>query len=169
MARHHTGTGAFDIGVLELLRHPGTRRRVDAELDLAGVGLSSAQVTARPVSVDAVLEAQGNKIVVTGHVEFEWMGSCRRCLEPITGVERAGIQEIFEPSPVEGETWLLDGDHIDLWPLIREVVTLSLPLAPLCSPDCRGPDPDHYPTGPAGGAESRRDPRWAPLDQLKFD
>lgn len=171
----------LDIGVLDLLRHPGTRRDVHAVLDLAGAGISTATVTSDPVEVDAVVEAQGNQVIVTGQVAFQWAGECRRCLELTTARELAPIREVFEPEPVEGETWPLDGDRVRLGPVVREAVTLALPLAPLCRADCAGPDPEHYPAvpAPAGTAGSAddvpgdggpaRDPRWAALDQLHFD
>jgi uncharacterized protein len=133
------------------------------------------------------VEAQGRQVMVHGHFTFEWEGACRRCLEPTRQVETAEVQEVFEPSPVEGETWLLDGDHIDLAPVVRQAASLALPLAPLCRPDCPGPDPEHYPAtgaGPGAGdtagagregnqsgdpAGPARDPRWAALDELRFD
>lgn len=174
------GDHQLDIAVLDLLRHPGTRRDVHAVLDLSGVGISTAAVTSHPVEVDAVVEAQGNQVMVSGHVGFEWEGECRRCLELTSAHERAPLREVFEPEPVEGETWPLDGDRIQLEPVVREAVTLALPLAPLCRPDCAGPDPEHYPavprsTGPErsgdepGEQAPTRDPRWAALDQLDFD
>jgi len=168
----------LDIGVLDLLRRPGARRHVELEVALSGLGLTSAAVTDTPVQVRIDLEAQGNQIVVMGEVVFEWEGACRRCLEPTGRAEQAELREIFEADPVEGETWPLDVDRIDLEPLVREAVVLGLPLAPLCRPDCPGPDPDHYPASveessnaadDGDEAEARSDPRWAALDQLRFD
>ncbi len=170
----------LEIVVLDLLRRPGARRQFTASVDLTGGGLTSAQIADAPVVVDLSLEAQSNQVVVTGDVAFSWQGECRRCLEPTTQAERVGIREVFEPVPVDGETWPLATDRIDLEPVVREAVLLALPLAPLCGPDCIGPDPDHYPATSAaddrparGGGEPplapTRDPRWAALDDLHFD
>ena len=52
---------------------------------------------------------------------------------------------MFEPDPVEGETYPLGRDEIDLEPALREALALALPLAPLCDEDCSGPDPDAHP------------------------
>ena len=32
----------------------------------------------------------------------------------------------------------LEGVHLDLEPVVRDAVVLSLPLTPLCAPDCAG-------------------------------
>lgn len=170
----------MEIVVLDLLRRPGARRQLAASVALTGTGLTSAQIADAPVVVDLCLEAQGNQVVVTGDVAFSWQGECRRCLAPTTQAERVGIREVFEPVPVDGETWLLATDRIDLEPVVREAVLLALPLAPLCEADCIGPDPEHYPaipasdSGPDEGADepppaTPRDPRWAALDDLHFD
>jgi uncharacterized metal-binding protein YceD (DUF177 family) len=50
-------------------------------------------------------------------------------------------------------------------------VLLHLPLAPLCSPDCAGPAPSELSVLDAteDAALDTRDPRWAVLDELRFD
>lgn len=74
----------------------------------------------------------------------------------------------------------MEGDSIDLGPVVHDATVLALPLAPLCRPDCAGPDPEQFPVrtpGPDDGvadgedeaAERPIDPRWAALEQLRFD
>ena len=83
------------------------------------------------------------------------------------------MQEIFERVPVEGETYALGENEVDLEPMVRESVLLNLPVAPLCSESCSGPDPERFPTTVASDdaepAEAKPDPRWAALDELSFD
>lgn len=144
-------------------------------VSLPGLTLPSAAVTVEgPVTVDVELEAQGAEVLLTGEVRFEWQGDCRRCLEVTHGQERVELREVFERAPVEGETWPLGTDHVDLEPVVREAVLLTLPLVPLCSPDCRGPAPERFPATVEGTDENDAgggpvDPRWAALDQLHFD
>ena len=45
----------------------------------------------------------------------------------------------------------------------------ALPLVPLCRPDCAGPSPDRFPTGPGDEDVQPADPRWAALDDLSFE
>jgi uncharacterized protein len=111
-------------------------------------------------------------IVLTGQVVAPWQGECRRCLRPVEGTLAAPVQEVFEARPVEGETRLLDGAHVDVEPVAREAVLLELPLAPLCRDDCPGLCPRcgaDLATSACGCADVEGDPRWAPLDALRLD
>lgn len=163
----------FLIDVAEELRHPGARRTLAFTAPLPGVALSTTRVPDdADVLADLVIEAQGATIVVQGTVRAAWVGECRRCLGPTSGEISVDVHEIFEADPVEGETFLLDGERVDLAPMLRESLALALPLAPLCSDDCAGPDPDAHPVlTPADGDAAGRpaDPRWAALDELRFD
>lgn len=140
---------------------------------LPGISLSSARVLDdAEVRVAAVVEAQGSTITVSGEIAAPWVGDCRRCLAPTGGEASVTFTEVFEPEPVEGETYPLGGDDLDLEPVVRELLALALPLAPLCSEDCAGPDPQDYPIDAGRGAEDLPppgDPRWAALDELRFD
>lgn len=178
------------VHVLDLLRSPGAQRHLVDQAELPETKISSAGVPAGElVSYDLVLEAHGVQVMVTGSVSAPWEGPCRRCLEPARGTLTSPLREVFERDPTPEETWPIEGDQINLAPLLVESVMLALPVAPLCSPDCPGPDPERFPTLisdhvdedaadrsddviPAEGAtenERPRDPRWAALDQLRFD
>ena len=71
----------------------------------------------------------------------------------------------------DGETYPIEGDDVDLEPVIRDGVLLHLPLAPLCREDCAGPAPESFPAlvVPDAPAEPPRDPRWAALDALHLE
>jgi uncharacterized protein len=115
--------------------------------------------------VEAVLDGA---VTVTGSVTAPWMGACRRCLREVAGELVAEVREVFEAHPTEGETYRLQLDRLDLAPMVRDAVLLSLPLAPLCRPDCPGPDPGEHPVGaPRAASPGTRDPRWAALDGLR--
>jgi uncharacterized protein len=85
------------------------------------------------------------------------------------------VSEVFTRTAVDGDTYPLEGDVVDLAPMVRDVALLALPLAPLCAPDCRGPDPDAHPVALAVEAEPddvdgpAADRRWAPLAGLRLD
>jgi len=161
----------LQVGVSELLRHPGSRRPFVIDADLDGLALSTAEVVpGTPVHVDLVLESLSASVTATGTVSVSWRGDCRRCLEPVEGEAEAEVHaEIFEPHPTEGDTYPLVGEQVDLEPLVRDAVLLALPLAPLCAEGCRGPAPDDFPTGVPDDEEAPRDPRWAALDDLSFE
>ncbi|MGH9274093.1 MAG: YceD family protein [Acidimicrobiales bacterium] len=168
------------IGVMELRRRPGTQREVHVATPLPGLAITSAQVPeGAGIVVDGTLEAIEGAVTLSGTVTAPWTGECRRCLDPVVGTLEVALSEVFEPHPTDGETYPIEGDEVDLEPVVRDGVLLHLPLAPLCRPDCPGPAPDVFPTiveadgtdveDDGAATERPPDPRWAALDQLKFD
>lgn len=168
-----TSSRPLRVGVAELRRRLGTRKHHRQRVRLDDLAISTAAVPSdAEVDVDLGLESISDGLVVEGTVTAPWMGDCRRCLEPVEGVVETKVREIFERHPVEGETYKLLDDQVDLEPMVRDAVLLALPLAPLCRADCAGPSPEAFPTGrtaPDAAATRRRDERWAVLDELQFD
>lgn len=176
--------GPFVVNVAEELRQPGHQAPLVLAGPIPGIALSSARV--RPdadVQFAGTVEAHGATVIVQGTVHAPWVGECRRCLEAIDSDDvQVELREVFEPHPVEGETFPLDDELIDLEPMLREAVALGLPVAPLCGEDCAGPDPEAHPVGDTHQRDEQdqqdddhdpepreRDPRWAVLDQLRLD
>jgi uncharacterized protein len=161
------------VDVVELQRRTGTRRTLNAEVELDDMAVGERSVVDGRVTVDLVLEAVTEGIVAAGSLAGVSRVPCRRCLEDVDSAFRLDVREIFERSPSEGETWPIDDERVDLRPVIRELALLALPLAPLCRSDCEGPDAERFPARPepedAVEAEPVRDARWAVLDSLTFD
>jgi uncharacterized protein len=161
------------VHVGDLLKRPGTRKPVHREVVLRDVAVSVARVPDEaPVEVDAVLESMADSVVASGAARAPWRATCRRCLREIEGTARAEFREVFERHPTEGETWPLSGDQADMTEMVREEMVLALPLAPLCRDDCRGLCPEcgaDRNEVDCGHAVADADPRWAALDDLKFD
>lgn len=156
--------------VAELLRTPGERKEIERTMVADGLAVSDSRVPdGSTIRFDATLDSLGDAIAVSGTVRAPWAGECRRCLEPVEGELEAEVREVYSRLGDE-DTFPLEGDEIDLEPLIREAVLLDLPVAPLCRDDCRGPAPDAYPAEPVPDpdpdAERPKDPRFAVLDDL---
>ena len=172
----------FVLDTRELGRRPGSQREVSlSEAAPAELGIEVLAVPeGSPVHVDLRLEAVMEGVLVTGSAQAELVGECVRCLDPIEDTVDVRFQELFVyddgASADIGADELddqdlrrLEGDLIDLEPLLRDAVVLALPFQPLCSEDCPGlcpecgerlaDDPDH------GHAEPI-DPRWAALTDL---
>jgi DUF177 domain-containing protein len=118
-------------------------------------------------------------VLVTGQARAQLEGECARCLEDIHDEVVADFQELFvyeesdtarHPQEAEDDdVSRLEGDLLDLEPLLRDAVVLSLPFQPLCQDDCPGlctecgarlaDDPGHRHDEPI-------DPRWAKLHGL---
>jgi uncharacterized protein len=173
-----TGRRPLVIRVADLLAHPGVQHPVRVEEELDDLALSASGVEpGQTVRADLVLESTGSAVVASGTVRAPWSGECRRCLREVRGEAAAEVREVFERQPTEGETYAIDGDDIDLEPMLRDAVLLALPIAPLCDEACGGPEPEAYrvatPTDAPSDDEATEDaprpadPRWAALDQLR--
>jgi uncharacterized protein len=160
------------IGVMELRRRPGTQRDVRISTSIPGLAITSARVPDdAELVLDATLESvEGGAITLTGSVQVPWTAECRRCLDEVGGVLDVEVREVFEQHPTD-DTFPIEGDEVDLEPVVRDAALLNLPLAPLCGPDCRGPAPEALPIVVEGEtpAEPTVDPRWAALDELRLD
>jgi uncharacterized protein len=187
--------GPLVVPIAELRRRVGTRRTLQRPVDVAAVtdlaredGVAGTTVPAdAAIDLDLVVESVLEGVTVTGTLRAPWRAECRRCLEVVVGEAEIEVQELFESSPTPGETYLLDGDHIDLEPLVRDAVLLGLPLSVLCREACAGPDPERFPAqveresgeGDGGAADGKDgddgddeppgDPRWAALRELRFE
>ena len=166
------------VSVTDIRRHLGSRKDLHRSLEARGLALSDAGVPeGADIAFDGEVESIHDGVVLTGVVTVPWVGVCRRCLrDDVSGEATVDVREVYEVEPSEGDTWKLEGDQIDLGPLLHDTALLALPLAPLCREDCEGPAPDHFPTGPerpaagegddAGDGRPPKDPRWAALDDL---
>jgi uncharacterized protein len=166
----------------ELGRRPGSQREVSRQVPApAELGIEVLHVPeGSPVDLDLRLEAVMEGVLVTGTAQAGLEGECVRCLEPISDTMEAWFQELFVYDDHDNhadygeddDVRRLEGDLLDLEPLLRDSVVLALPFQPLCQDDCPGlciecgarlaDDPDH-------SHEAAIDPRWAGLQQLKND
>jgi uncharacterized protein len=166
-------SGALCVPVVELRRRVGSRRPFSRSVVLDVPPVAGTRVPpGAPVAFDLVLESVLEGVMVSGEVRAPWVAECRRCLEPVEGVVTVEVRELFEPDHTPGETYPIEEDHIDLEPMTRDAVLLSLPLSPLCREDCRGPDPERFPTtveAEEAAEEPVGDERWAALRELRFE
>jgi uncharacterized protein len=165
----------------ELGRRPGSQRQksfsapAPAELGIEVLGVPEGS----PIEFDIRLEAVMEGVLVTGTAAAGLVGECVRCLEEIRDEIEVDFQELFvyeekdeQNDDEDAGTSRLEGDLLDLEPLLRDAVVLSLPFQPLCRDDCPGlciecgarlaDDPDHQHEEPI-------DPRWAALQKLTQD
>jgi uncharacterized protein len=120
----------------------------------------------------------GQNVFLSGQAVTEVVGQCARCLESFRFSVDAPLSYVLAPRigpKAEQEAEDLDlsfyeGDEIDVSPLVREQVLLSLPTRPLCREDCRGLCPTcgaDLNSGDCRCLEAAGDPRLAGLRKLK--
>ena len=167
----------WQVDLRELGRRAGSMRELDRSVpapdhwrvELIGVP-AGADVHLR-LRLESVMEG----VLVSGDIEVPLTGSCARCLEPIEDTLHLSVQELYayagsttEATSEEDEVRRIEGDYLDLEPLARDTVVLNLPLAPVCTEDCRGLCVDcgqRLDDLPADHTHEVVDPRWAGLAQ----
>jgi uncharacterized protein len=159
----------------ELGRRPGTERHASLTAPApADLGIEVLRVPeGEPVEFDLRLEAVVEGVLVTGFVKARLEGECARCLDDVRSDVHADLTELFvyddEPGREDDETSRMQGDLIDLEPLLRDAVVLALPFQPLCQDDCPGLCVEcgaRLADDPAHGHDEAVDPRWAALQGL---
>lgn len=101
------------------------------------IGIKAGSDITLDIRCESVIEG----MLVSGDVTGKATGECSRCLDPIAFDVTVPIQELyaFEESEDEDDEQLkLEGDLLDLEPVVRDALVLSLPLAPLCNDECLG-------------------------------
>lgn len=190
MANRHSTLkpGGLVFDVQSLGRRPGSMIEVDREApapaDL-GKGIVAVPVDS-PIELQMRFESVVEGVLASGTAYAEVSGECARCLDPISWETEVDIQELFlyQPTDARGRPIVvdspddgsaeedplptLDGDLLDLEPVLRDAIVLALPLAPVCDPDCLGlciecgvrlaDDPGHR--------HDLVDPRWSALQSF---
>jgi uncharacterized metal-binding protein YceD (DUF177 family) len=177
-ASHETRRPAgnpWKVDLRELGRRAGSLQELDRtvpapegwKVELIGVP-EGAEVSLR-LRLESVMEG----VLVSGEVDAPLVGSCARCLEPIEDTLQLDVQELFaysgsttEATSEEDEVRRVDGDFLDLEPMVRDAVVLALPLAPVCTDDCSGLCVDcgqRLDDLPPDHSHEVVDPRWAGL------
>jgi len=169
---HFTPT-PYTVPVFDLMHRPGEMRErtLDVTVD---EGYGNAVIGVRKgaqVHLDVRLESLHDGILVSADVDTIALGECVRCLDDVSLPIEVEIQELFAYSVDEAFDYTVVGDHVDLEPLVRDAVVMSLPFQPVCRPDCPGLDPE---TGerladfPDRKPREVIDPRWSALAELQL-
>ncbi|MGH2696440.1 MAG: YceD family protein, partial [Actinomycetota bacterium] len=145
--------------------------RVTLEERFEELGTELARVPGeQPVRMDVLLESVVEGIEVSGPLSGRVAYRCARCLKAFDDAFRLEVRELFaaEAADDDDEYPITEG-HIDLEPMVRDTVVLSMPFSPLCREDCRGLcercGGDRNVGECTCGPEV--DPRWTILDELK--
>jgi uncharacterized protein len=138
---------AWTVDLRELGRRAGTMREWDKTLP-ARPGWAVEMIgvpEGAPVDLHLRLESVMEGVLVSGTVDVPVTGQCARCLDPVEDTLELDVQELYayegsttEATSGEDEVRRIEGDTLDLAPLVRDTVVLTLPLSPTCTPDCAG-------------------------------
>lgn len=159
------------VNILELIRRPGTYKDLDVDVSTAEFAFDDRRIDdSRDVHAQLRVESTSGGMVVNGVVTAQARGECSRCLAELGLSVASDVDEIYQRVPENDDVYPLEGDQLDLRPMVRETVLLAIPEAPLCSPTCKGLCPVcgvDLNRETCGCARPAADDRWSVLDQLK--
>jgi uncharacterized protein len=126
-------------------------------------------------------QRNGQEILIRGQLSADLLVDCARCLgdtrlhvhAPVTALLSPTAGEEDDEDDLDLGAEDLDrarfvGNDLELDELVREHLLLELPMQPLCSPECPGIKvPEHVRPRDEDFGGGGRDPRLAPLEQLK--
>ncbi|PMQ00907.1 MAG: hypothetical protein CBR30_08695 [Dictyoglomus sp. NZ13-RE01] len=139
-----------------------------------------------PLHIDLLLTNLGREVLIKGKITGQVELTCSRCLKEFTYNIDVDVEEVYlwdlpilrNISPSEAEVELTEEDFkfvlekeiLDLDPLVEDNVRISIPIKPLCKPDCKGLCPvcgHDLNLGPCEHVgEINVDPRWEPLTKI---
>ena len=161
----------YTVDVYDLMHRPGEMRDrsidivVPEEFGNAMIGMKAGS----ELRVELRMESLHDGILVSADIDGTAAGECGRCLIDIEQAVQVEIQELFAYSSDEAFEYEVHEDTIDLEPVIRDAVVLSLPFQPVCQEDCLGLCPQcgvRLLDNPGHEHENAIDPRWAALGSL---
>ena len=164
----HLKETPYTVSVVDLVHRPGEMREksidvlVDDEMGNAVIGVRKGS----KLHIDVRLESLHDGILVSGEVDAMADGECVRCLIDVQLPVEVEFAELFAYSFDEAFDYTVQDDHVDLEPLVRDAVVLSLPFQPVCQEDCLGLCPEcgvRLLDNPGHEHEAPVDPRWAAL------
>jgi uncharacterized protein len=131
----------FRVSVANLLRSPGSSRRVSFDAALSGLQVTGGGVPPdAPLSVSARLDGLFEGVWFEGTISGTFRLECVRCLREVDQPFSVEAEERFgsDIAPDSDEGYPLKGEEIDLEPLVRDAIILSIPTNAVCDPACRG-------------------------------
>ncbi len=134
----------FRTHVGDLLRSPGNARRIHLE-ETVDWSVGQLRISPEvPLIADLDLASASGGLVVRGRASATVVSSCVRCLDDFEDEVSVEVAQLVEDGSDEdvaedAEAYVLDGDVVDLEPILRDDVLLALPLVPRCRDGCAGP------------------------------
>jgi uncharacterized protein len=163
---------SFVIPVHDLMHRPGTMRELELDITLTdALGTGAVTLPAgTDIQLDLRLESVHEGILATGELNAMAAGECSRCLDPMKIAVEVDFQELFAYSGESEEDFTVDAEQINLEPVVRDEVVLSLPFQPVCKPDCAGLCAEcgvKLADNPGHAHETQVDARWSELKNFK--
>ena len=162
----------WKVSVAEILGQPGHLRDIRVHAPLPGVSTALARLGGDPVKAQLRAESVVEGVLVSGTVQGATSLECARCVTSFPSQVELELCELYAGPGHDGgdDAYEVTGLEIDLEPMLRDALTLALPLNPLCRDACRGLCAhcgQDLNRAQCGCRDDDLDPRWAALEPLR--
>ena len=93
-------------------------------------------------TLELVVDYGDDVILCSGWLDAHFRTPCARCLEPsgFSITEEIYREYTWSPDPASDEQRevISQSGKLDIFAAVQEAILLSIPIKPLCSPDCAG-------------------------------
>ena len=154
------------IDVRDVLAAAGSSRSLEACEPVEAATPLARVPEDLPVQAHLLAEGLMEGLLVSGTLRGQMVLSCARCLAQFRSAFDIEVEELFAPEAnQDDERYPVVDGQVDLEPMMRDAIVLSMPFAPLCRPDCLGLCERCGGDRNAGECTCppAEDPRWAPL------
>ena len=142
-------TATFTVELGPIADEHGASIDVTGEMPLSQITVGSETYEpVGPAHIQAVVINTGTAYEVAGIATAALHAQCARCLRDFDLQLEADVDAYFvehshaHEVPEEQDFAVVEGDRIDLGPFVQSALVISIPLAPLHDPDCKGICPE---------------------------
>ncbi|WP_458861697.1 YceD family protein [Acidaminobacterium chupaoyuni] len=163
------------LNLRDVLASDDQRISFDYSIDLSQEEINFEFPFQQPVRVTGSLENKADVFWLNAKVETMVSTVCARCAKPMEYEKNLEISLVIaqnDNGDVSDDTYIVDSDTFELDEIIHEELILSMEMAVLCKPDCKGlcPKCGHdLNEGDCGCNRKEIDPRLAKLQELLQD
>ena len=123
------------------------------------------------IGYELKVERHEQNLLIQGEIRQVFQCECARCLQPYEN--QVILSKWSQLVPLSGDDAIeVNNDCLDLTPILREDMLLTLPQHPLCAKDCRGMDSSAGESTVPRTENPERDQSpsaWTALDKLRLE
>jgi uncharacterized metal-binding protein YceD (DUF177 family) len=115
------------INIIEMTRRAGTLKDIEITIPVSTFDFADKRLNDETeIEIALQLESINGGIIVQGTVTGQSQLLCGRCLRTIEYANVASIDEMYQRVPDNPDAYPIVGESLDLQPMVREMVLLSL-------------------------------------------
>ncbi|KKQ78552.1 MAG: hypothetical protein UT02_C0063G0002 [Parcubacteria group bacterium GW2011_GWC2_38_7] len=135
---------------IEISEIPESGYKINEQISASALKIDDELEFPGPIVVSIDVKKVRSEALTKGVTEFSVKQTCSLCLENFISTISSSFEIEFKAAPAESieedhelekeelDIVYIKGPEIDLFEVIREQIFLSLPMKPVCSPECLG-------------------------------